>query len=148
MVSPVSLRLLQAAALLSQSATGEALTAGLMLADGVGVTVSQTAGNVFLKHGQDNHMDIIQNFAVSISAKTAAAPNQESEVRGLVQHTPKRNKESESIPSKHHVIPATQQIHHHSGPMSLGAGMYTGSHTQSPFYPSYSDPPTQTAPPS
>jgi meiosis-specific transcription factor NDT80 len=58
----------------------------------------------------------IDQFAVSISAKTAPANNQDSEPRGLVQHTPKRDKATEKIPERHPVSPAPAQgfPQHHS----------------------------------
>lgn len=52
--------------------------------------------------GQD---ECIQGFAVSISAKTASSGNGESESRGLVQHTPKRDKATESIPGRQPISP-------------------------------------------
>ena len=50
----------------------------------------------------------ILEFAVSISAKTAVLNNQESQIRGLVQHTPKRDKATESTPGKVIIQPSTQ----------------------------------------
>lgn len=49
--------------------------------------------------------DLVARFAVSISAKTASMNNQESEPRGLVQHTPKRDKATESVPGKQIIQP-------------------------------------------
>lgn len=59
--------------------------------------------------------ELIHGFAVSISARTAAQNNGESEARGLVQHTPKRDKATESVPGRHSVSP------------SLHASMSSGS---------------------
>lgn len=57
----------------------------------------------------------IDHFAVSISAKTAPANNQESELRGLVQHTPKRDKATERVPERQPISPAPANgIHQHS----------------------------------
>lgn len=53
------------------------------------------------------HPELVMAYAVSISAKTAAANNSESEERGLVQHTPKRDKATESVPGRHVVVPAS-----------------------------------------
>jgi hypothetical protein len=44
---------------------------------------------------QGEHLEPINEFSVLISAKTATANHQESEKRGLVQHTPKRDKATE-----------------------------------------------------
>ena len=102
---------------------------------------------LYLQRGHEKHMEPIQHFAMSISAKTAAANNQESETRGLVQHTPKRNKESESVPTRHVVVPSTSQHPHHpNGAMTLAGSMYPPSHAHSAYYPTYSDPPSQSAP--
>lgn len=77
------------------------------------------------KHPQEGPLCIIQNgqqheitgYAVSISAKTGASGSQDRQTRGLVQHTPKRSKNTESTPCKHSVVPQTplslQQQHHH-----------------------------------
>ena len=55
---------------------------------------------------RQGRMDAFKRFAVSISAKTAGINNQESEARGLVQHTPKRDKATESTPTVQEVQPA------------------------------------------
>lgn len=64
-------------------------------------------GQVFLQRCQ--HPEQVYGYAVSISAKTAAANNSESESRGLVQHTPKRDKATESVPTRHAVVPTPAQ---------------------------------------
>lgn len=77
------------------------------------------------------HMEQVHGYAVSISAKTAAVNSSESESRGLVQHTPKRDKATESVPTRHSVVPASPNSFGtgHSLPQ---AGFYpTGSHLTS-----------------
>lgn len=63
-------------------------------------------GRVFLQRNQHGSLEQVSGYAVSISAKTAAPNNSESETRGLVQHTPKRDKATESIPSRQAVSPS------------------------------------------
>jgi hypothetical protein len=67
------------------------------------------------QHGQ---LRQIHGWSVSISAKTQAVANQASESRGLVQHTPKRKKSTESVPGRACVQPqlphALNQHHHHN----------------------------------
>jgi NDT80 / PhoG like DNA-binding family len=64
--------------------------------------------DLYLKTDHNDHLEYIQHFAVSISAKTVlAANNKESETRGLVQHTPKRSRESVAVPTKEVVVPST-----------------------------------------
>ena len=77
---------------------------------------------LYVQRHSGQQLEAIAQFAVSISAKTAVMNNQESELRNLVQHTPKRDKASESVPGKVFVQPAQ--------PPSLNAasGMGTGSH--------------------
>ena len=95
--------------------------------------------------------DAITNFAVQISAKTAV-PNgstQESETRGLVQHTPKRDKATESVPKEQIIqptpptppntstLPATSGLYHTAPPISSGlpydySGAYGSTQSQSP----------------
>jgi meiosis-specific transcription factor NDT80 len=60
----------------------------------------------YLQRHANQQAEPIKAFAVQISAKTAAVNNQESEVRNLVQHTPKRDKATETIPGKVLVQPA------------------------------------------
>lgn len=62
---------------------------------------------VFLQRYQQAEQ--VQGYAVSITAKTAAANNSESETRGLVQHTPKRDKATESVPTRHAIVPTPAQ---------------------------------------
>ena len=64
-------------------------------------------GQTFLQRYQ--HPEQVYGYAVSISARTAAANNSESEIRGLVQHTPKRDKATESVPTRHAVVPIPAQ---------------------------------------
>lgn len=54
---------------------------------------------------RNGQREMIHQFGVSITAKTASAPNCESEARSLVQHTPKRDKATESVPGRHHIAP-------------------------------------------
>ena len=71
-------------------------------------------------------LELVTKFAVSISAKTASANNQESEVRGLVQHTPKRNKESETIPGRKIIQPQVNS----TIPSAGGLGIHAYGSTQ------------------
>ncbi|KAK5056034.1 hypothetical protein LTR84_012585 [Exophiala bonariae] len=71
------------------------------------------------RHGQ---REMIHQFGVSITAKTASAPNCESEVRSLVQHTPKRDKATESVPGRHPIAPTP---HANIG----GNGVFHGSNS-------------------
>lgn len=61
------------------------------------------------RHANQQH-EQINRFAMQISAKTAVVNNQESELRQLVQHTPKRDKATESIPGKVILQPAQPSI--------------------------------------
>ena len=80
-----------------------------------------------------NHqLEPIVSFSVSISAKTASGSSQESEPRGLVQHTPKRNKESESTPERHLLQPASPQAFHHNGALNMPASAYSGNQVSAP----------------
>ena len=73
----------------------------------------------------------ILEFAVSISAKTAVLNNQESQSRGLVQHTPKRDKATESTPGRVIIQPSTQTspetrhpaLHSYSSPQTVSPNM-------------------------
>jgi meiosis-specific transcription factor NDT80 len=68
---------------------------------------SSYEGPLYLQRHSSHQPELIKQFAVSISAKTAIMNgNQESEVRALVQHTPKRDKATESIPGKVTIQPA------------------------------------------
>jgi meiosis-specific transcription factor NDT80 len=66
-------------------------------------------------NGANGQHKQIYGYAVSISAKTGASGTQDGETRGLVQHTPKRQKHTETTPPKRKVVP--QPIHSgHSHP--------------------------------
>lgn len=75
-------------------------------------------------------LEQVQQFALSITAKTAAVNSQDSETRGLVQHTPKRDKATESVPKRHLVVASSAHPltnvggagHSELYPMHLGAG--------------------------
>jgi len=99
-----------------------------------------------LYHGQ--HVPV-QYFAVAISAKTAAMNSGESETRGLVQYTPKRDKESESVPGKHLVQPMISRAMSVNGTFAGPNHAYTGAPHISPgmmgSYPPY-DPGLQSIP--
>jgi hypothetical protein len=93
-----------------------------------------------------NQLTQIVQFAVSISAKTAVVSNQESQIRGLVQHTPKRDKATESTPGRVIIQPSTQMspesrhpaIHSYSSPHTVSPNMishyeqFSGGQQQSP----------------
>jgi meiosis-specific transcription factor NDT80 len=84
-------------------------------------------GRVFLQRHQQGNLEQVNGYAVSISAKTAAPNNSESEVRGLVQHTPKRDKATETVPSRQSVTPtpAVSLPGSHSMPAN---GLYPSTH--------------------
>ena len=71
--------------------------------------------------------ELIHQFAVSISAKTAVPTNGESETRGLVQHTPKRDKATETIPGRHSIAPSSSHNPGTNGTYPNNAHMYPGS---------------------
>ncbi len=82
-------------------------------------------GIYYLQRDGHQPAQVIQ-FAVSISAKTAVLNNQDSQSRGLVQHTPKRDKATESTPGKVVIQPATQMpssIHSYSSPQHVSPDM-------------------------
>lgn len=83
-------------------------------------------GQVFLQRYQ--HPEQVHGYAVSISAKTAAANNSESETRGLVQHTPKRDKATESVPTRHTVVPTPAQSLSNGHGLSQSGLYSTNSH--------------------
>lgn len=62
-------------------------------------------GQIYLQRHPHSNLEQITGFAVSIAARTAPGNSVESEARGLVQHTPKRDKATESIPGRHIVSP-------------------------------------------
>ncbi|EXJ58101.1 hypothetical protein A1O7_05525 [Cladophialophora yegresii CBS 114405] len=70
--------------------------------------------------------ELIQNFAVSISAKTAVTTNGESETRGLVQHTPKREKATERVPGRQQIAPSHSHGLGPNGTYSSAGHMYPG----------------------
>lgn len=70
----------------------------------------------------------IQQFAVSISAKTALTSNGESENRGLVQHTPKRDKATESVPGRHLISPLPLPTMSANGAFPSAGHLYGGHH--------------------
>lgn len=73
-------------------------------------------GHVYLQRYSHSNLEQVTAYAVSISARTAAVNNTDSEVRGLVQHTPKRDKATESVPGRHVVSPApASALHNHHG---------------------------------
>ena len=75
------------------------------------------------RHPNQQHEAIIA-FAMQISAKTAVVNNQESEARNLVQHTPKRDKATESVPSKVMLQPAQPSILTTPAPYHGSSSMY------------------------
>lgn len=77
------------------------------------------------RNGQD---ELIHQFAVSVSAKTASTGNGESEARGLVQHTPKRDKATESLPCRHPISPTPNQTMGGPGLYSSSGHMYGSQH--------------------
>ncbi|RMZ81731.1 hypothetical protein DV738_g2106, partial [Chaetothyriales sp. CBS 135597] len=106
-------------------------------------------GQLYLKQGEDMHAEPIQHFAMLISAKTSAANSQDSEARDLVQHTPKRSKDTESIPVRQILVPSNppQHAQHPAGLPPFGAARYPGSHVHSSFgFPNYGEAPPASAP--
>ena len=75
------------------------------------------------RHPNQQHEAIVA-FAMQISAKTAVVNNQESEARNLVQHTPKRDKATESVPGKVMLQPAQPSILTNSGSYHGSGSMY------------------------
>ncbi|RMZ90156.1 hypothetical protein DV736_g2607, partial [Chaetothyriales sp. CBS 134916] len=109
---------------------------------------SSPEGQLYLKQDHHPHPEPIQRFAVLISAKTSAANNQDSEVRDLVQHTPKRSKDTESIPVRQIVVPSNPLQHpQHPNDLLAGAAKYHGTQANSPFgFPNYPDTQPASAP--
>ncbi|KAJ9664546.1 hypothetical protein H2198_000197 [Neophaeococcomyces mojaviensis] len=105
----------------------------------------------YLQRNNNNHAETISQWAVSITAKTAAANNNDSESRGLVQHTPKRDKATESVPTRHLVNPGPGQTIATSGNPSHNGIFASGTHLGSCVpgiidtfgHPSSQSPPTQ-----
>ncbi len=77
------------------------------------------------RHSNQQH-EQINAFAIQISAKTAVVNNQESELRNLVQHTPKRDKATESVPGKVILQPAQPSILTNPGSYHGSSSLYTG----------------------
>jgi meiosis-specific transcription factor NDT80 len=79
---------------------------------------------LFLQRHPGQQSEPISSFAMQISAKTAVVNNQESELRNLVQHTPKRDKATESVPGKVTLQPAQPSILTNSMPYHSSSTMY------------------------
>ena len=77
------------------------------------------------RHATQQH-EQINAFAIQISAKTAVVNNQESELRNLVQHTPKRDKATESVPGKVVLQAAQPSILTNSGSYHGSSSLYAG----------------------
>ena len=77
--------------------------------------------SLYIQRHPNQPMEQIHAFAMQISAKTAAGNNQDSEPRALVQHTPKRDKATETTPCRTVLHPAQVSI-------LSAAGSYPGSH--------------------
>jgi meiosis-specific transcription factor NDT80 len=90
-------------------------------------------GQFYLQRHSNHQAEPINQFAVSISAKTAIMnTNQESEARALVQHTPKRDKATESIPGKVTIQPAPTPSMASSTALSANGSLYGNSQQVSP----------------
>jgi meiosis-specific transcription factor NDT80 len=79
---------------------------------------------LFLQRQPGQQPELIGSFAMQISAKTAVVNNQESELRNLVQHTPKRDKATESVPGRVILQPAQPSILTNSVPYHSSSTMY------------------------
>lgn len=77
--------------------------------------------NLIYLQRYNSQLEAVNGYAVSIAAKTAAANNAESESRGLVQHTPKRDKATETIPTRHVVLPSSPSSVSGNHPLSHGS---------------------------
>lgn len=93
-------------------------------------------GAYYLQRDGQQLTPIVQ-FAVSISAKTALLNNQESQSRGLVQHTPKRDKATETTPGRVIIQPMVQMSPETRHP---GIHTYSSPHTVSPNMMSHYEP--------
>jgi meiosis-specific transcription factor NDT80 len=83
-------------------------------------------GQLYLQRHSSHQAELIKQFAISISAKTAImGSNQESEVRALVQHTPKRDKATESIPGRVTVQPAPTPSLSGAGALPSNGNLYS-----------------------
>lgn len=112
----------------------------------------------FKNHGADGpfylqrngHEEQIHQFAVSIRAKTALTGNGESESRGLVQHTPKRDKATESVPGRHLISPTPNQAMGPNGVFLSAGSLYGGTQHMPPAmmggYGAFENPGTNTIP--
>jgi meiosis-specific transcription factor NDT80 len=90
-------------------------------------------GQLYLQRHSNHQVEPINQFAISISAKTAVMNNnQESEIRALVQHTPKRDKATESIPGKVTIQPAPTPSLASSAALSVNGNLYAHSQQLSP----------------
>lgn len=107
---------------------------------------------LYLQRRLNHQAEPIKQFAVSISAKTAIMnSNQESEARALVQHTPKRDKATESVPGKVTVQPAPTPSLASSAALSAHGNLYTNAQRVLPnalvdYSTTYSPTPHQTPP--
>lgn len=82
-------------------------------------------GQLYLQRHSNHQVEPISQFAISISAKTAVMnSNQESEIRALVQHTPKRDKATESIPGKVTIQPAPTPSLASSAALSVNGSLF------------------------
>jgi meiosis-specific transcription factor NDT80 len=89
-------------------------------------------GQLYLQRHSNHQVEPVNQFAVSISAKTAVMNNnQESEARALVQHTPKRDKATESIPGKATIQPAPTPSLASSAALSASGHPYANSQVSS-----------------
>jgi NDT80 / PhoG like DNA-binding family len=79
---------------------------------------------LYLQRHASQQPEQINAFAMQISAKTAVVNNQESELRNLVQHTPKRDKATESVPGKVILQPAQPSILSNPGSYHGGNAIY------------------------
>jgi meiosis-specific transcription factor NDT80 len=94
---------------------------------------SSYEGQLYLQRHSSHQAEPIKQFAVSISAKTAIMnSNQESEVRTLVQHTPKRDKATESVPGKVAIQPAPTPSLSSSGGLPSNGNLYSNPQQVAP----------------
>jgi meiosis-specific transcription factor NDT80 len=94
---------------------------------------SSYEGQLYLQRHSSHQAELIKQFAISISAKTAVMnSNQESEARTLVQHTPKRDKATESIPGKVTIQPAPTPSLPSSGALPANGNLYMNPQQAAP----------------